>query len=184
MATKTKSRLTVEQYLKKYEGAEGRHELVDGEVLKMAVETARHVRAKRRATLIFEKAVRRSKRDCEVFADGMTIRIDKWNAREPVVSVQCGVKVHDDSLILDNAVIVVEVVSPSSELRDVYRKLIDYFSVASIQHYLIVDQFKKVVLHNKRTGKDSYMSRILGKGTVELTPPGLSVSVSDLLKAS
>jgi Uma2 family endonuclease len=184
MSTSAKTRLTVEQYLKKFEGSEGRLELVDGAVVKLAAETARHVRAKTRAYKALEKAVRNSKRDCEVFADGMAVKIDKWTAREPDVSVQCGKPVDEDSLIVDQPVIVVEVVSPSSEFRDVYRKLIEYFSVPSIQHYLIVDELKKVVLHNKRTGRDSYVSKIMGKGTVDLDPPGLRVTVSELLKVA
>jgi Uma2 family endonuclease len=181
MATKTKLPLTVEQYLKKYEGVEGRYELVDGQVLKMASETARHVRAKKRISRAFDKAVAEAKLNCEVFDDGMTIKIDKYTAREPDLSVQCAPKVDDNSLVLDNPLVVVEVVSPSSEFRDVYRKQIEYFSVPSIQHYIIVDQFKKVVLHNKRTGKDSFQTKIMGRGLIDLDPPGFRVSVIDLL---
>ncbi len=184
MATKAKTPMTVAQYLKKYEGVEGRYELVDGKVLKMASETARHVRAKMRAIKAFENGLRKRKLECEVFGDGMTVKIDNYTAREPDLSVQCGPPASDDSLVLDNPMIVVEVVSPSSEFRDVYRKQIEYFSVPSIQHYLIVDQFKKVVLHNKRTGKDSFQSKIFGRGMIELDPPGFQVSVSELLGAA
>ena len=184
MGSRAKSKLTVAEYLKKYEGVEGRHELVDGEVIAMAAETVRHVRAKGRAYLAFQRAVERAKLDCEVFADGMTIKIDKWTAREPDVSVQCSPIENDDTLLLDEPVIVVEVISPSSEFRDVHRTLIEYFSVPSIQHYVIVDQFKKVVLHNQRTGADSYMTKIMGKGSLVMKPPGLSISVSELLGAA
>jgi Uma2 family endonuclease len=184
MATKAKTKLTAEQFLKKYEGEDGRFELVEGEVIKMASETARHVRAKKRILIAFENAIRRNKLECEAFADGMTIKIDKWTAREPDLSVQCGKSIDDDALILDNPVVVVEVVSPTSEFRDVYRKQIEYLSVASIQHYLIVDQFKRVVLHNKRTGKDSFATKILGRGTIDLDPPGFRVAVVDLLGAA
>jgi Uma2 family endonuclease len=184
MATKAKTKLTVEQYLRKYEGAEGKHELVEGEVITMASETARHVRAKKRVLIAFENAIRRKKLNCEAFADGMTVKVDRWTAREPDVSVQCGTLVDDDSLVLDNPMVVVEVVSPTSEFRDLYKKQIEYLSVVSIQHYLIVDQAKRLVIHNKREGKDEFFTRIVHGGTLELNPPGLKVKVADLLGAA
>jgi Uma2 family endonuclease len=184
MATRAKTKLTVEQYLKKYEGAEGRFELVNGEVLRMAAETTRHVLAKGQAYTAFNKAVEKAKLKCHVLTDGVTIKIDKWTAREPDLSVQGSPITDLDSKLIDNPMIVVEVISPSSEFRDVHRKLFEYFSVKSIQHYVIVDMFKNRVLHNRRTGPESYMSSILGKGFIEFDPPGFRVAVSDLLKVN
>ena len=48
------------------------------------------------------------------------------------IRLQCGA-IDLDSLVLDDPVIVVEVLSPSSERADTGEKLSDYFSVASIQ---------------------------------------------------
>ena len=56
-------------------------------------------------------------------------------------------------MILEAPLIVVEVVSPSSERDDSDAKLVDYFSVASIQHYLIVFSEKRVVVHHQRNGR-------------------------------
>ncbi|WP_206454300.1 PDDEXK family nuclease [Aurantimonas marina] len=57
--------------------------------------------------------------------------------RGPDATVHCGL--YDrDRLYVDNLVIVAEVVSLSSVRSDVDRRLIDYFSVPTILHYLIV----------------------------------------------
>ena len=46
--------------------------------------------------------------------------------------------------------IVVEVLSPSTEKFDMVGKLADYFTIPSIRHYLIVDLRRRLVLHHKR----------------------------------
>ena len=69
-----------------------------------------------------------------VFTDGMTVKIDKHTSREPDAAVQCGAKVNLDSITLDAPMIVVEVVSPSSERDDTGSKLAECFSVPSILH--------------------------------------------------
>jgi Uma2 family endonuclease len=179
MATRPKSNLTVEQYLEAYEGAEGRYELVDGEVLKMALETAMHVRLKGRVFRALAEAIEAKGADCEAFLDGVSIKISARTAREPDVSVQCGA-VPDDSMVLSNPLIVVEVVSPSSTRTDENQKLAEYFSVPGIVHYLIVWPKQKYCYHHKRIGDDKVLTTIVRRGAIEFDPPGLSIALNDI----
>jgi Uma2 family endonuclease len=78
-------------------------------------------------------------------------------------------------------VIVVEVVSPSSERDDTEAKLVDYFEVASIRHYLIVFSEKRVVVHHHRRNEGEIATRIAHDGDIVLNPPGLMVAVAALL---
>ena len=182
MATKPKTNLTVEEYLKAYEGEPaGRFELVDGEVIAMAAETVRHVRAKGNSFIALREAVKKSGLPCEVFTDGVSIKTDTRTVREPDVSVQCSKPVDPDSMLIDAPIILVEVISPSSEFRDVHRKLVEYFSIPSVEHYLVVDQFKRLVFHNTRDPRGGVFTQFRYEGTIQLTPPGLSIQVSDLL---
>jgi Uma2 family endonuclease len=182
MATKPKAVMTVEEFLKKYEGSPaGRYELEDGAVVTMAAETAGHVRTKWRAQASFSDAVKKIGLPCEVFGDGMTIKIDRHTAREPDVSMQCNRPVDDNSILLDNPLIVIEVISPSSVYRDTSRKLADYFSVASIQHYLIVDPAAKLAFHHQRSGGGKILTTIIRSGAIEFVPPGFSVSLESIL---
>lgn len=159
----------------------GRYELVDGQVVAMAPERARHNLVKAAVFRALDDAVRRAGLPCTVFTDGMTVVIDNKHSREPDAAIQCGVATDLDSMVLVAPLIVVEITSPSSERDDTGDKLVEYFSVASIQHYLIVNPAKKVVVHHARDGSGGIATRILSSGQLDLAPPGFSVSVRELL---
>jgi Uma2 family endonuclease len=163
----------------------GRYELVDGEPVRMSPERAIHNKVKGRIFLVLEDAVTRSRNGCDVFTDGMTVLVDGPNghrAREPDAAVQCGVVQDLESTVLAAPLIVVEVTSPSNERDDTAAKLVEYFSVPSIQHYLIVMPDKRVVVHHQRTG-DSIATAIVTGGRLVLDPPGLSVPFDDVWPA-
>lgn len=180
MATRPKSNLTVEQYLEAYEGAEGRYELVDGEVLKMAAETNRHSLIKGNVYFALRQAITKTGAKCTVLPDGVTVRINTTTAREPDVSVQCGEPPDLKSMLLAHPTIVVEIISPSSKATDANRKLAEYFSVPSILHYLIVWPMQKYCYHHKRIGDDKVLTTIMRQGAIEFDPPGLTVSLNDI----
>lgn len=113
----------------------------------------------------------------------MTVVIDKHHSREPDAAVQCGAALDPDAVVLDAPMIVVEVVSPSSERDDTGAKLVEYLSVAGLQHYLIVNPEKRVVVYHERDGID-IRTRIVGEdaGDLRLDPPGFALSVAALLE--
>ena len=76
--------------------------------------------------------------------------------------------------------IVVEVLSPSTAAIDHGRKLSGYFSLPSVQHYLILDPERRVVTHHKRGQGDTIETRVLSDGVAPLEPPGFEVAVSAL----
>jgi Uma2 family endonuclease len=159
----------------------GRYELVRGEVVAMAPERARHNLVKLEVALALKNAVKRAGLPCTVFTDGMTVVIDNDHSREPDAAVQCGASADLDSMILGAPLIVVEVTSPSSERDDTGEKLVEYFSVPSIQHYLIVNPVKKVVVHHARGQGGKILTEIASSGEINLTPPGMTVPVAELL---
>jgi Uma2 family endonuclease len=159
----------------------GRYELVRGEVVAMAPERARHNIVKLAVARALDDAVKRVGLPCTVFTDGMTVVIDDEHAREPDAAVQCGVAFDPNTLILEKPLVVVEVVSPSSERDDTGEKLVEYFSVPSIHHYLIVNPTKKVVIHHARGQGGDISTRIASAGEIGLTPPGMTVPVAELL---
>lgn len=184
MTAQPKHRMTVPEFLK-WAAAQprGRYELVNGEVVAMAPERARHNLAKAAVFRALSDAVAKAGLPCTVFTDGMTVEIDKHCSREPDAAVQCGVAVNLDSTILEAPLIVVEVASPSSERDDTGDKLVEYFSVPSIRHYLIVKPEKDVVIHHARSEGDAIATRIVSDGEINLQPPGMLVPVRELLAA-
>jgi Uma2 family endonuclease len=95
--------------------------------------------------------------------------------------VQCGVAFNPDSTTLEAPLIVVGVTSPSSEATDAEDKLVEYFSVPSIQHYLIVHPTRRVVIHHARGQAGKLSTLIASSGEIDLTPPGMTVPVAELL---
>jgi Uma2 family endonuclease len=159
----------------------GRYELVRGEVVEMAPERARHALVKGAVFRALGDAIERARLPCTAFPDGMTVVIDNEHAREPDAAVQCGVATDLDSVILEAPLIVIEVTSPSSERDDTGEKVEEYFSVPSIQHYLIVDPVAKVVVHHARTAGGDIAKYTASSGEISLSPPGMTVPVAELL---
>ena len=177
-----KVRMKVDEFLAWSERQPDDHyELVDGEIVAMTRDTVRHNRTKFAAARSLEDAIRAVGLPCVVLIDGVGVPINDRTLRIPDVLVQCGVDPDPDSLIIESPLIVVEVVSPSSERDDTDTKLIDYFSIPSIRHYLIVFSEKRVVVHHQRNGGDDITTRIAHDGDISLNPPGMTVLVAALL---
>src|SRR5262249_48208063 len=128
--------------------------------------------------------VKRANLPCTVFTDGVGIVINENTVREPDASIQCGGKLNLDAMTIDAPLIVVEVVSPSSERDDTHAKLVEYFSIQSIRHYLVVLRERDVVVHYRRNDGKPIDTRIGRDGVIDLPPPGMTVPVADLLGPS
>jgi Uma2 family endonuclease len=125
-------------------------------------------------------ALRRGGIPCEALPDGMAVRIDDETVYEPDALVRCGPELPGDTVELTDPVIVVEVVSPSSGGTDKGAKLQDYFRLASVRHYLIVNTRRRSVTHHRRDDAGLIQTRVLHGGALELAPPGIAVAVEDL----
>jgi Uma2 family endonuclease len=158
-----------------------RHELVDGRVVGMTRDTVRHNMTKAAVWRVLDGAVQAARLPCLTFVDGVGVQINDKTLRIPDVLIQCGAAPDFDALIVDRPLIVVEVVSPSSEHDDFEAKFLEYFSVASIQHYLIVHSEKRAVVHHQRNEHGTIDSRIAHDGDIALAPPGITVPVAALL---
>ena len=156
----------------------GRYELVDGEVVAMAPERARHVIVKANVFRSLQDAIRKANLPCSVFTDGIAVVINDKTTYEPDATVQCGATVDLDSMVAEKPMIVVEVTSPSSEVRDHSSKLADYFTLPSICHVLIVDPVKKLVIQHSRGIGADLLTRIIRDGDIALDPPGIVVPVA------
>jgi Uma2 family endonuclease len=172
--------MTVDEFLSWAEGREGRWELHDGAPVMMAPERALHGRVKFSVAIGLRNAVLAAGLPCEVFTDGMAIRIDARTTFEPDASVVCGPRRSDETIAIDDPMIVVEVLSPSTAAVDHGRKLSGYFSLPSVEHYLILDPERRVVTHHKRGPGDAIETRVLSEGPARLDPPGFEVGVEAL----
>jgi Uma2 family endonuclease len=172
--------MDVDAFLDWAEGREGRWELHDGAPVMMAPERAVHAETKAETYVALRNEVKRAGLPCRVYPDGMAVRIDARTTFEPEASVVCGPRPPGDTIAIDDPVIVAEVLSPSTAAVDHGRKLSGYFSLPSIQHYLILDPERRVVIHHKRGSGDAIETRVLTGGAARLDPPGFDVAVEAL----
>lgn len=174
----TPKRMTVEDYLVWATGRPGRYELVNGRPIQISPETTGHISVKTLAWLALLDAVEASGLDLHVLGDGATVRISDTTAFEPDALVYGGPQLPKSEMVVPSPAIIVEVVSPSSGGRDAGIKLTGYFSVASVEHYLIIDPEDETVVHHRRTKGPELATLSLTKAdTLDLAPCGLTVPV-------
>ena len=174
-----KPRITVDEFLDWAVGRPGRYELFRGEVIKMSPETVGHAKIKGTTHLALTAAIRRSGLPCHALPDGVIIRIDETTAYEPDAQVYCGSPVPLTALEVPSPVVIVEVLSPSTQRIDISQKLAGYFKLPSVAHYLIVDPTQPVVVHHSR-GADAIITRVITEGRITLDPPGLEIDLADI----
>ena len=172
-------RLTREEFHRWAEGQTGRYERVAGEPVAMSPERIQHVRIKSRIWAALDRAIRDAGLDCEALADGVTIEVGEETDYEPDAVVNCGPPLSPDATAASNPVVVVEVLSPSTQSVDSGEKLADYFRVGSIQHYLVVRVRRREIIHHWRSG-DEVVSRAVNLGMIRLDPPGIALDVADV----
>ena len=185
MASAPLKRMTVDEFLVWAETQpERRFELVHGQPIAMSPERARHADGKGRIYIALTAAVRNASLPCHVLPDGMTVRVDDETAFEPDALVYCGPRLGGDEIEVPNPIIVVEVVSPTSEKYDSGAKLVSYFRVPSVQHYLIVDPVSRLIVHHARQGDATILTRIVTDGTIDHDPPGLALALPDVFPSA
>jgi Uma2 family endonuclease len=158
----------------------GRYELERGELITMAPERVRHIRAKARLWRMLEDAIATAGLSAEALADGASVQIDERTVYEPDALVRLGVPLGDDEVKVPDPVIVVEVLSPSTEKRDLAIKLSGYFRLSSVRHYLILDPEDAMLVHHARRPDGVVETVTLVEGRLRLDPPGLEVDLSTL----
>ena len=111
------------------------------------------------------------------------MRVSARTAFEPDALVYCGARLPPDAIEIPNPVVVVEVLSPSTAADDHGVKLDGYFSLGSVNHYLILDPDRRVMIHHKRGRAGAIETRVLREGAVVLDPPGFEAKVTEFFAA-
>ena len=159
----------------------GRYERHDGEIVAMAAEQAAHLRMKGNVYVALRRAVAAAGVPCQVLPDGATVATGDSDY-EPDSTVNCGQPMADKDIVVPNPVVVVEVLSPGTAAVDTGAKLIGYFRVPSIMHYLIVHPVERSVIHHRRVA-DGIATRVVETGPIKMAPPGISIHMDELYGA-
>jgi Uma2 family endonuclease len=184
MTVLAKKKMTVDDYIawSLAQSDTSRADLIDGEVYAHAAERVSHLRVKHKAASALDAAIAAAKLSCHVLPDGATVRITDMTAFEPDALVYCGPELPGDAIEVPNPIIVVEVLSPDSEKRDMRDKLAGYFLLPSVEHYLIIDPEERLVIHHTRGQGDVRGTRLVREGELRFDPPGIVIAVADFFR--
>jgi Uma2 family endonuclease len=98
------------------------------------------------------------------------------NVRYPDLSVTCSPIAGGDDIVPE-PVIVIEILSPSTEREDRGRKKFDYFATPSIRQYVIVEQDERRVELYTRAGTAWIDEIITGDAVLNLSAIGVEISL-------
>ena len=148
-----KTYLTPEQYLAMERKSEVKHEYDRGRIIAMAGASREH----NLIALNVASAIHIGLRDrpCEAYAGDMRVRVEDGRYVYPDVVVACGEPRFEDGEVdtLLNPTLIVEILSPSTEDRDLGRKLNQYKTIESLQEIVIINQDEvRIKLYTKRQG--------------------------------
>jgi len=144
---KLKSKISVTEYIEGENLSEIRHEYIYGEVYAMAGGSTRHNRIVNNIGYQIDNRLRNS--SCETFTENVKLRADEQTFYYPDVMVDCD-KVPPSAFYREKPVLLVEVLSPSTERIDRNEKLTVYKTIPTLIEYLIVSQEKmSVEVHRK-----------------------------------
>jgi Uma2 family endonuclease len=159
-------RYTVEEYFALEEQSDIRHEYYHGEIFPldgfgpeaMAGGTKRHNRLIQNCAFALRTGLQG--RSCEIFAENVRLALaDEQHFNYPDVVVSCD-PTDDDPRTVHAPVLIIEVLSKSTEARDRGWKFEQYQSLPSLQQYVLVSQYRMLI--------DSFVRT--NHGTWELTP--------------
>lgn len=143
MAVARQDVYTPEEYLTIDANSKTRHEYWNGEIYAMSGSSPKHNRITLNFVGALDRALAKRKLPCTVYATDLRLRIKKANVFcYPDVMVICGKLEFDGARqdIVLNPVVIVEVLSDSTERFDHTKKFAAYRQIPSLQAYVMVDQ--------------------------------------------
>lgn len=169
MTAQPQPHITPEEYLAFERGSDTRHEYYAGVIVAMAGGTARHNRIAGSTYVSLYNQLRG--RNCNIYPSDMRVKAIATNIYSyPDVTVTCGDEQFEDSRedSLLNPVVIIEVLSPSTEKFDRGKKFQSYRTIPSLREYILIAQddyhIERFVrygentwLLSEATGKDAYI---------------------------
>lgn len=171
--------ITVDEYLLLERKSQIKHEYVDGNVFAMTGGNRRHNIIEGNIFAILHGFLKGS--SCYPFMEAMKARIVEANCfYYPDIMVSCGEN-DEEADFIDDPVLIVEVLSPSTAAVDRREKLTNYRKLPSLCEYILVHQRKKKVELYRKEHSRSWVRMEFGPGdtlTIKSLPKGeLNVSI-------
>jgi len=125
-------------------------------------------------------------RNCRTYNSDLGVHTPSGLATYPDVTVVCGASARDaeDSLAVTNPILIVEIVSRSTEQYDRGAKFEHYRSLASLQQYVLVAQERRSIEVRSRGEDGNWTVTFTGEGENAELVMGLRLDVRELYDAA
>jgi Uma2 family endonuclease len=179
MRNAPEARMTYAEYVAAEEVSDVRHELLHGEVFAMARGTPEH--AALAAAFLRELGLALRGRPCRVYSSDLRVRIRETSLTTyPDASVVCGnlETDPDDPNAVVNPIVLVEVLSESTEAYDRGSKAAHYRRIPSLREYVLVaqDEARIEVYRRAEHGRWELLEARAGE-RIELASLGVALDV-------
>ncbi|MEM7693340.1 MAG: Uma2 family endonuclease [Pseudomonadota bacterium] len=155
-----------------------RYELVDGTPIRMPAERVRHAVVKANVYVALKRASETLTPQPFALADGATLKVDGFTAFEPDAALLATPPRDFDAITVDDPLVVVEVLSPSTKTYNQTTKLPRYFLIPTVAYVLLIDPSRRTVAVHSRSD-----AATVGEGdTVTLDPPGITLATADFFQ--
>ena len=175
---------TFAEYIAIDDASATKHEYVNGEIFAMSGGTVKHGQIA--ANVIRTLGTQLLDRPCAVFTSDVRIRVLATGlATYPDVSVICGSIDYDpeDKNTITNPVLLVEVLSDSTEDYDREEKSSHYRRIPSLREYLLVSQHERRITHLSRNDDGSWTLRdVTSSAVVQLPSIGCDLSLDEVYR--
>ncbi len=169
---------SVAEYLTRENDGEQRHEYLDGEIVAMTGASEAHNVIAGNLFTAFRTHLRGT--PCRAYMGDMKLQVEAANCFfYPDVLIHCGDEpARTDRYALDDACLLVEVLSASTESRDREFKRLAYQHVPGLQDYVLVQQAQRLVTVYRRM-PDGWEKRVYGAAeAVELSSIDLTLPMA------
>ncbi len=184
MTAATRLGMSYPEYLVAEDQARERHDFIRGEVFAMSGGTPEH--SLLAAAAVGELRAALKGRPCVVFEANLRLRNAKADfSCYPDASVVCGPvqRAVDDALAIANPVLVIEVLSDSTEAYDRGAKSVEYRAFDSLKELVLISQKTQAIEVHRRNADGLFVIQDYGPGsTVEFSSLNVSVAIAELYR--
>ncbi len=182
MTAVPKEKMTLEDYLEFDFNAEGRFEYFNGEVFEMGA-SPEHAEIQSSLNAILRAKL--TPKGCRVFSSELGVKVPKLLPyRYPDITVVCGKAEFEEIGGLKrllNPILIVEVLSDSTEKFDKGAKFAAYKSIESLKEYLLLAQDRKfITLYTKHNERFWFQSEYEAGETLKLESLECELSVDEI----
>lgn len=175
--------MTVDQFLKVYEGTEGKYELVNGQVYAMAGGTGTHADVCGNIFAGIRQKLRGS--GCRPFNSDMGLTLTDETLHYPDVAVYGDPRdlAHNLSKVRSFRFpkLIFEVLSPSTADEDIGDKLLAYKKIETVTAIVLVDPVEQRIELHERIAPDEWRHLILPpEAGVTVRDPALSLTFAEI----